>query len=62
MVLDVPLSVHERTLEFVFVSISARDLTVLRLFEPCFLLLKTGVESREVDKEVTQRDQLCDWV
>ncbi|XP_026771788.3 cohesin subunit SA-1 isoform X3 [Pangasianodon hypophthalmus] len=31
---------------------SARDLTVLKLFEPCFLLLKTGVESREVDKEL----------
>ncbi|XP_053505502.1 cohesin subunit SA-3 isoform X1 [Ictalurus furcatus] len=31
---------------------SARDLTVLKLFEPCFLLLKTGLESREVDKEL----------
>ncbi|XP_060757256.1 cohesin subunit SA-1 [Neoarius graeffei] len=31
---------------------SARDLTVLKLFEPCFLILKTGVESREVDKEL----------
>ncbi|XP_017309169.1 cohesin subunit SA-1 isoform X4 [Ictalurus punctatus] len=30
---------------------SARDLTVLKLFEPCFLLLKTGLESKEVDKE-----------
>ncbi|KAF7698315.1 cohesin subunit SA-1 isoform X2 [Silurus meridionalis] len=31
---------------------SARDLTGLKLFEPCFLLLKTGVESREVDAEL----------
>ncbi|KAM9457338.1 cohesin subunit SA-3 isoform 1-T1 [Clarias gariepinus] len=31
---------------------SARDLTALKLFEPCFLLLKTGIESREVDVEL----------
>lgn len=36
-------------------SVSARDVTLLKLFEPCFLLLKTGVESREVDEEVTCR-------
>ncbi|XP_027027588.1 cohesin subunit SA-3 isoform X1 [Tachysurus fulvidraco] len=31
---------------------SARDLTLLKLFEPCFLLLKIGVESREVETEL----------
>ncbi|XP_072550432.1 cohesin subunit SA-3 [Salminus brasiliensis] len=31
---------------------SARDLTAWNLFEPCFTLLKTGVETREIDKEL----------
>ncbi|XP_062874982.1 cohesin subunit SA-3 isoform X2 [Trichomycterus rosablanca] len=31
---------------------SARDLTALQLFEPCLQLLRTGVESREVDTEL----------
>lgn len=45
--------------------VSARDLTVLKLFEPCFLLLKIGVESIEVETEVTCRvrfcDRVCEW-
>ncbi|XP_042159177.1 cohesin subunit SA-2 isoform X4 [Oncorhynchus tshawytscha] len=30
---------------------SAKDLTSWKLFEPCFQLLKSGVESRDIDKE-----------
>lgn len=39
----------------VCLSVSARDVTVLKLFQPCLMLLKTGVESREVDNEVKCR-------
>uniref|UniRef100_A0A6Q2Y989 Cohesin subunit SA n=1 Tax=Esox lucius TaxID=8010 RepID=A0A6Q2Y989_ESOLU len=31
---------------------SAKDLTAWKLFKPCFQLLKNGVESRDIDKEV----------
>nr|XP_046151826.1 cohesin subunit SA-2 isoform X1 [Oncorhynchus gorbuscha] len=31
---------------------SAKDLTSWKLFEPCFQLLKSGVESRDIDKEL----------
>ncbi|XP_066498043.1 cohesin subunit SA-3 isoform X2 [Hoplias malabaricus] len=31
---------------------SAKDMTLSNLFEPSFLLLKAGVESREIDKEL----------
>ncbi|KAJ8014700.1 hypothetical protein DPEC_G00018370 [Dallia pectoralis] len=30
----------------------AKDLTAWKLFEPCFQLLKSGVESRDIDKEL----------
>ncbi|XP_019900399.1 cohesin subunit SA-3 [Esox lucius] len=31
---------------------SAKDLTAWKLFKPCFQLLKNGVESRDIDKEL----------
>lgn len=60
MDLESLLSTSVHTGACVCVSVSARDLTVLKLFEPCFLLLRTGVESREVHMEVKHRIQLCD--
>ncbi|KAK1799014.1 hypothetical protein P4O66_007275 [Electrophorus voltai] len=38
---------------------SARDITAWKLLDPCFLLLKTGVESGEIDQELMVSAMRC---
>ena len=40
---------------FVYLLCSAKDMTAWKLFDPCLELLKSRIESRDLDKEVCDR-------